>query len=66
MEKIIRRGMPQEQKHDLDMVAARIRHYLEAWHKQPGQRHSKTIIVFEGDRYRPTGFETHFRKGGSK
>lgn len=66
METIVRQGMPQQQKNDLDSLAMRVRLYLERWHKQDGQRHSKTIIKFEGDRYKPSEIEVHFRKGGSK
>lgn len=63
---IVRQGMPQQQKHDLDSLAMWVRLYLEKWYKQDGQRHSKTIIKFEGDRYKPSEIEVHFRKGGSK
>lgn len=54
--------MPMEQRKDLDRVAFYLRIYLERWHKQQGTRHSKTAIVFEGDRYKPTKMEIHFRK----
>lgn len=66
MEAIVRQGMPQQQKHDLDSLAMWVRLYLERWYKQDGQRHGKTIIKFEGDRYKPSEIEVHFRKGGSK
>lgn len=66
MEVIVRQGMPPQQKQDLDSLAMWVRLYLEHWYKQDGQRHSKTIIKFEGDRYKPTEIEVHFRKGGSK
>lgn len=66
METIVRQGMPQQQKYDLDSLAMQVRLYLERWYKRDGQRHSKTIIKFEGDRYKPTEIEVHFRKGGSK
>ena len=66
METIVRQGMPQQQKWDLDKLALQIRMYLERWYKQDGQRHSKTVITFEGDRYRPTEIEVHFRRSGKK
>lgn len=66
MEMIIRQGMNPQQKRDLDILTARVRMFLERWYKQDGQRHSRTIIKFEGDRYKPTEIEVHFRKGGKK
>lgn len=66
MEMIVRQGMPAEQKRDLDLLSMQIRMYLERWYKQDGRRHSKTIIKFEGDRYRPTEIEVHFRRSGKK
>ena len=64
MEKINRQQLSIEQRKELDMLALQARMYLERWYKQDGQRHSRTVIKFEGDRYRPTEFETRFRKGG--
>lgn len=58
--------MNPQQKRDLDILTARVRMFLERWYKQDGQRHSRTIIKFEGDRYKPTEIEVHFRKGGKK
>jgi hypothetical protein len=63
MKTIVRQGMPTEQKNDLDAVTFYVRRYLERWHKTEGQRHSKTVLTFEGDRYKPTQIDTHFRKG---
>lgn len=64
MERIVRQKLSIEQRKELDMLALQARMYLERWYKQDGQRHSWTVVRFEGDRYRPTMFETHFRKGG--
>lgn len=64
MEKITRQSLSQEQKKDLDMLSSYVRQYLERWYKRDNQRHSKTIIKFEGDRYKPSEIEVHFRKGG--
>ncbi len=66
MEAIVRQGMPTDQKRDLDLLSMQVRMYLERWYKQDGQRHSKTLIKFEGDRYRPTEIEVHFRRSAKK
>ena len=69
MEAINRQAMPMQQRKDLDKVALYLKFYIERWHKQPDTRHSKTIIVFEGDRCKPSKMELHFRKakkGGEK
>ena len=66
METIVRQGMPAEQKRDIDLLTLQARKYLEKWYKQEGQRHSRTVITFKGDRYKPTEIEVHFRRGGKK
>ena len=57
-----RQVMSKPQKALLDVLAAIVREYEDAFCRLPNKRHSKTTITFEGDRYKITDFQTKWRK----
>lgn len=44
----------------LDKLNQAVRDYVEAIHKPLNTRHRKTIMVFTGDRFKPTDIITRF------
>ncbi len=58
---IERQAMYKTQKALLDLLVNIVRQYEDIYYKCPNQRHRKTIITLEGDRYKITDYQTKWR-----
>lgn len=64
--KLDRREMNREMRADLDTLSRWARVFLDKWFGEAGKRHTKSIVVFSGDRFVITDIEVHNRKTGGR